>query len=116
MKKTDMKFINDNKQAAATIITGILLITGAVMDIIDYDYAYIFFAAGALIAIIQSFTFAYKNRSTDIRISRLHRINFLASLTLGIGAYMMYINSNSWVAMLILYVLITLFLAIRWKE
>lgn len=111
-----MKFINDTKQAIATISSGILLITGAILEIIDYKYAFIFFASGALIAIVQAFMVAYYNRTSDIRIGRLHRINFIASITLGIGAYMMYNDSNSWVAMLILYIAITLFLAIRWKE
>ena len=111
-----MKFINDKGQAIATIISSILLIAGAVMDIINAEYAYIPFGAGALVAIVQSFLFAYNNKTTDIRIGRLHRINFISTLTLGIGAYMMYIHSTSWVAMLILYVVLQLFLAIRWKE
>lgn len=108
-----MQFINDKKQAVLTISSGLLLVIGAVMNMAGNDYDFCVFGAGALIAIVQSFVFAYKNRTTEIRISRLHRINFLSTLTLGIGAYMMFTHSNSWVAMLILYVLIQIFLAIR---
>ncbi len=108
-----MQFINDKQQAILTISSGLLLIIGAIMNMAGSDYDFWFFGAGALIAIVQAFISAYKNRTTDIRISRLHRINFLSSLTLGIGTYMMFTHSNSWVAMLILYVLIQLFLAIR---
>lgn len=111
-----MKFIDHPLDACMTISGCLLVITAAILDFQNISIDFWLMAAGALIIIVQAFMIAWKNRTTDIRISRLHRINFMSSLTLGIGAYMMYTNSNSWVAMIILYVAIQIFLAFRWKE
>lgn len=111
-----MKFIDDRQQALCTICSSALLIIGTVLDFANNDADFWFFGAGALIAIVQAFVFAYTHRTSDIRISRLHRINFMSTLTLGIGTYMMATKSNSWVAMLVLYIVLQLFLAFRWKE
>ncbi len=111
-----MKFIDHPLDALLTVSGTLLVITAAILDFTHVGIDFWFMAAGALIIIVQAFMLAWNNRTTDIRLSRLHRINFMSTLTLGIGAYMMYINSASWVAMIILYIAIQIFLTFRWKE
>ena len=114
-----MEFIADKKNAIATIISYLLLITGIVLIFfksIPILVPAIVFGIGTLIANIEAFYIAIKNKTTDIRISRLHRINFLSTLTLDIATAMIYTGSTSWVAMVILFVLLKVFLVVRWEE
>ncbi|MCM1034736.1 MAG: hypothetical protein NC038_06065 [Paludibacter sp.] len=95
---------------------GLLLLLGAVLAVFDVPFAVWIFAAGALLAVVQAFLYALRNRSDNWREARLHRLNFVASLFLGIAAWFMYKENNAWVVMLLLYALLVLFLSFRGKK
>ncbi len=100
---------------ALIIVFGVLLLAGAVMDLLRVPYAEIFFSVGAFLAVVQAFVYAITNKTDDIRQARLHRLNFVASLFLGIAAYFMWIESSNWVVFTLVYVVIVLFLSFRAK-
>lgn len=97
-------------------VFGALLVAGALLKTFDLPFAEWVFAAGAVLAIIQSFTFAMQHKTQDLRQSRLHRLNFIASLFPGIGAWLMWVDENSWVVMLIVYIVLVTFLSFRGKS
>ncbi len=107
----------------ALIITyGVLLVVGASFFMFDVPYAQCLFAAGAFLAVVQTFIYAMQHKDdktgdtkVDLQQARLHRLNFVASLFLGVAAWMMWINDSSWVAPVIIYVVITLYLSFRAK-
>lgn len=94
---------------------GTLLTAGALLHIVNMQYAPYVFSAGAAMAVVSAFLQAWQNRTDDIRRNRLFRIQFLNSLVLVLAAYLMFTGSNSWVVMLLLYALISLFLSTRFK-
>lgn len=96
-----------------TIVFALLLLSGAVLFMFDVPYAEYVFALGALLSIVQSFLYAIQNRSVDCRIQRLHRLGFVASLFLGIAAWLMFMGNNSWVPFVLIYALVVFFLSFR---
>lgn len=106
------------KRLHTTLVTvfGALLLTGALLQTFDLPFAEWVFSTGALLAVVQSFGFAMQNKTDNRRESRLHLLNFVASLFLGVAAWMMWVDSNSWVVMLLCYVVVVLFLSFRGKD
>ncbi len=91
----------------------VLLVIGAILTVADKPIGFYPFALGALLAVAQTFTFALQNKSQDIRISRLHRINFLIATVLIIAACLMWFENNGWVVMVFLYCILTLYISFR---
>lgn len=91
----------------------VLLVIGALLTVADNPIGFYPFAVGALLAVAQTFTFALQNKSQDIRISRLHRINFLTATVLIIAACLMWFENNGWVVMVFLYCILTLYISFR---
>lgn len=91
----------------------VLLVIGALLTVADNPIGFYPFAVGALLAVAQTFTFALQNKTQDIRISRLHRINFLTATVLIIAACLMWFENNGWVVMVFLYCILTLYISFR---
>ncbi len=91
----------------------VLLVIGAILTVADNPIGFYPFAVGALLAVAQTFTFALQNKTQDIRISRLHRINFLTATVLIIAACLMWFENNGWVVMVFLYCILTLYISFR---
>jgi len=91
----------------------VLLVIGAILTIADNPIGFYPFAVGALLAVAQTFTFALQNKTQDIRISRLYRINFLTATVLIIAACLMWFENNGWVVMAFLYCILTLYISFR---
>ena len=96
-------------------VFAVLLVAGAALYMFDIPYAEYIFAAGAVLAIVQAFVYAIQNRTDDRRISRLHRLQFVATLFLGVAAWMMFMHNTSWVPFVLIYALIIFFLSFRQK-
>ncbi len=94
-------------------VFALLLIAGALLFTLDIPYAEYVFAAGAVLAIMQAFVYALQNKTDDRRIARLHRLNFVASLFLGVAAWLMFMHNTSWVPFVLIYALIVFFLSLR---
>ena len=106
-----------NKRLHTILISvyALLLVVGAMLFTFDVKYSEYVFAAGAVMAIFQSFMYAIENKTDDRRIARLHRLNFIATLFLGVAAWMMFIKSSSWVPFVLIYALIVFYLSFRGK-
>jgi len=97
------------------ITAGTIIILGAFAKLFDIEYApYIFSVGAALLIFIQS-KYAFDSKKLDARQQRLTRIGLLTSLMLGIAAYLMFTNSNSWVVAVLIYALSSFFLSFRGK-
>ncbi len=96
-------------------VFAVLLVVGAVLFTLDIPYSEYIFAAGALVAMVQAFLYAIQNKTDDKRTARLHGLNFVATLFLGVAAWFMFIHSTSWVPFVLIYALIVFFLSFRVK-
>ncbi|MBR1808922.1 MAG: hypothetical protein IJ776_06010 [Paludibacteraceae bacterium] len=94
-------------------VFAVLLVAGAVLYMFDIPFAEYVFALGAVLAIVQSFVYALQNRTDDRRIARLHRLNFVATLFLGVAAWLMFMRNTSWVPFVLIYAVIVFFLSFR---
>ena len=101
------------KQNLLVALFAVLLVAGALLFSLDVPYAEFVFAAGALLAVIQAFVYAIQHRTTDRRTARLHRLNFLATLSLGVAAWLMIRHNTSWVPFVLIYALVVFFLSFR---
>ncbi len=114
--------MDDKLHKYLIMVYGALLVAGAALFMFDVPYAQCFFSVGAFLAVVQTFTYAMQHKDdttgdkkTDIQQARLHRLNFVASLFLGIAAWMMWIDETSWVVFVLIYVVLTLYLSFRSK-
>lgn len=95
------------------ITAGTLIILGAFAKLFNIIYApYIFSIGSGLLIFIQGKN-AFESSKAESRQQRLARIGFLTSLLLGLAAYFMFTGSNSWVVMVLIYALSSLFLSFR---
>lgn len=95
------------------IFAGTIIILGAFARLFDIKYApYIFSVGAALLIFIQGKN-AFEGKDEDKRQQRLARIGFFTSLMLGLSAYLMFTNSNSWVVLVLIYALSSFFQSFR---
>ena len=98
------------------IAGAILAFGGALIKLLEPGIpgTYIF-TAGAVILLVVQFINVLKTKNADMRIKRLNRILLLATALLGVAAYMMFANpvSESWVVMVLLYAVLSVFLTFR---
>lgn len=96
------------------LMAGVLLLAGALCEMLSVTYGWIVFSAGALTTVICR---VMTNKSfDDFRLRRLQRIQFIAMLLLVFSAWLMYKDNNAWVITLILYALFDLIVAFRWPK
>ena len=95
------------------ISAGIITLIGAITEIINVEYAPFIFAFGTLLLVYSHIQSALSVSDDDFRMRRLSRIGFISSLMLVIAAYLMFTGSNSWVAFLLIYAVVTFFLSFR---
>jgi len=108
-----MKKINSTAVKGIIISFHVLLVAGALLKMFDVMYAWAVFAAGAVVAISFALRIAVENKTNDFRQSRLLRLHFLASLFLGVGAYLMSIDNTAWVVMLLVYAVLEFYFSFR---
>ena len=94
-------------------IGGLLVLSGAAFQFFDFDFAKYVFAAGTLILIVVQSIYLMQAKHKNVRIQRIVRMMFFATLLLGIGVYLMFILDDRWVIMVLIYALVSVFLAWR---
>lgn len=94
---------------------GLATIAGAVSQLLNLSYAPYIFAFGAVLLILNQLIVVVEDKDGDFRTKRLARLSLLASLLLGLAAYLMFTESNSWVVAVLMYALISIFLSFRGK-
>lgn len=95
------------------ILAGTLTILGAFAKLFDLIYAPYVFSIGAGILIFLHGKDAFDKGKADKRNQRLSRIGFFTSLMLGLAAYFMFTGSNSWVVMVLIYALNSIYQSFR---
>ncbi|MFV0392309.1 MAG: hypothetical protein ACK5KP_10575 [Paludibacteraceae bacterium] len=105
--------MNNHSIKIAHGLGGFLLLMGAAFQFFEFDFAKFIFAAGVIILIAVQAVYLLRVRHADIRTQRVMRIMFFITLLLGVGAYLMFIRDDRWVIVLLLYALVSVFLAFR---
>lgn len=90
-----------------------LTILGCIIKLFDITYAPYVFSVGAAFLIYLQLKHFADNRKSDIRQKRLSRNGLLSGLLLALAAYLMFTGSNSWVVVVLIYALSSLFLSFR---
>jgi len=97
------------------------ILAGLILKIAEVEYALYVFAVGSLLVIMHQILLASTlintaNSQNNSILHRQHRLGIFSSLFLAIAVYFMYINSNSWIVMLLIYAITTLYLSFRIKQ
>lgn len=92
---------------------GVLVVAGALFQFFDFGFANYIFGAGALMLIIVQAIYLSQVRNEDIRTQRIVRLMFLFTFLLGFGTYLMFTGDDRWVILLLIYAVVSVFLAWR---
>ena len=92
---------------------GVLVLAGAAFQFFDFSFAKYVFAVGTLLLIIVQSTYLSNVRNENIRIQRIVRMMFFVTLLLGFGVYLMFSNDDRWVLLILIYAVVSVFLACR---
>ena len=95
-------------------IAGILLvIAGSFGFFLDLLYFRFVFGVGALFVILNQLIVMFNTRNPDFRQKRLLRMNLMLSLMLALATYSMFDGTTLWIAVVLIYALVTLFMSFR---
>jgi TRAP-type uncharacterized transport system fused permease subunit len=89
------------------ILSGILLLTGAISYLPHWYYAPYLYAFGAAGVTVSFMTAEY--HGLNFRERRLHRINVIASIMIVISSFFMFRSHNGWVVFLLIAALLMLY-------
>lgn len=92
---------------------GLLVLAGALFQFFEFEFAKYVFAVGTVMLIAVQAYYLNNGRNEGIRLQRIFRIMFLVTLLLGFGVYLMFKGDDRWVVILLLYALVSAFLAFR---
>ena len=98
------------------IAAAVLLVVGGIAAVFDQFWGYVVFSAAASLTIAHSILFALNNKTDDVRKARLQRLYFICTLFLGVAAWLMFVNNNAWVVMILIFAVTTFFLSFRGKN
>ncbi|MHB9056719.1 MAG: hypothetical protein ACYC2P_11300 [Paludibacteraceae bacterium] len=108
--------MNKRTLNTAQLIGSLLTFAGAALQLFEFEFSKYVFASGALSLIVVFFIYNYLARNENSLVRRHHRLMMFATLFLGIGAYLMFTNKGSWVVMVLIYALISVYLSFRGVE
>ena len=95
-------------------ISAVLVLTGAVLYLSQWEYAPWLFAFGAAGITVCYLTLPYK--SSDYRMRRLQRINVLAGIAMIAASVFMFKQQMAWVALLLISAMLQLYTSFAMKE
>ena len=108
-----------NKQILRSLFpTGAFIITIASLLQIFTELGFMayLYSIGAIVLILYHAFMAFDNVNVSALTTRQYRIGFFASLFLGLASYFLFVESNSWGVMTLIYAVITFYLSFRIKE
>ncbi|MDX9748428.1 MAG: hypothetical protein RBT57_07990 [Paludibacter sp.] len=106
--------MNDNKLIKQALVLSFLaLVAGSLMHFFELTVGKFVFGGGAAIIILIQLIFLLKEPAEGFRAQRLQRMNFMVSLVLALGVYSMVEGTTLWIAAILIYALVTLFLSFR---
>lgn len=95
------------------IAGGIAAFLGSLLHFFVQETGKYVFAVGAILLIALPVIDMIKNNRTDFREHRIQRMNVMVSLLLGLATWSMFDGSSLWVASILIYALVVLFLSFR---
>lgn len=108
MTKNNLTFI----QFAGSL----LILIGAALKFFQFEFANYIFATGAAFLIgLQIFHLSKSGEEADLQKRRQHRLMLFVTLFLGVAVYFMFTEKNTWVPLVLVYALASLFLSFRNK-
>ncbi len=95
----------------------ILVVVGATVRLFEADFPVFkyLFSLGAIILIVVAFIHHHQARNEDIRVQRQYRMMLFATAFLGVAGYLMFLNDERWVVLVLMYAVISVFLSFRGK-
>jgi len=91
----------------------VCVITGSLGHFCENPFFKFLFGAGALLVIVSQTINAVRNTENDFRKKRLVRMNLMLSLMLALATYSMFDGTTLWVAIVLIYALVTLIMSFR---
>ena len=114
MNKNIGKITENPKIIQYLYVGGILcIIAGSFGHFFERDYFKYLFGLGSLCVIASQLMVIFRNRETDFRSKRLNRMSMMLSLMLVLATYSMFAGTTLWIAVVLIYALVTLFLSFR---
>ncbi|MEA4937190.1 MAG: hypothetical protein VB102_11185 [Paludibacter sp.] len=98
---------------AAYVVGIILVIAGSLGHFFEIPFFKYIFGAGSVMVIISQMINAYKDKDSDFRKRRLVRMNLMLSLMLALATYSMFDGTTLWIAVVLIYALVTLVMSFR---
>ncbi|MDD4489068.1 MAG: hypothetical protein PHD30_01030 [Paludibacter sp.] len=108
------KDIRKNNYIQYLYVGGILLIiTGSLGHFFNQPFFKYIFGAGSLILIVKQLIEMFNTVSPDFRQKRLLRMNLMLTLMLALATYSMFDGTTLWIAVVLIYALVTLYMSFR---
>lgn len=98
---------------ATHLLGGVLTLCGVALDFLRNEKSKWLFIAGVAILVIVQLFYMFQTKTDDIRKKRLLRLMFLSTVLLGIAAYLMYMGNGYWLVLVLIYALLSIYLATR---
>lgn len=92
---------------------GVLVLTGALFQFFEFDFSKFIFGTGSLMLIVVQAIYLSQVRNEDIRTQRIVRLMSFITLLLGLGTYLMFTRDDRWVILVLIYAVVSVFLAWR---
>jgi hypothetical protein len=90
-----------------------IVIVASLAHFFRFDPAKYFFSAGAILLIAERLIVMFRAADIDFRKQRLQRMQLMLSLVLALAAWSMFEGTTLWIAAVLIYALVTLFLSFR---
>jgi len=102
------------KVLSAIYVTGfVIVIIASLAHFFQFGLAKYFFSAGAILLIAERLIVMFRETGSDFRMQRLQRMQLMLSLVLALAAWSMFDGTTLWVAAVLIYALVTIFLSFR---
>jgi hypothetical protein len=95
------------------VVGSFALVAGSLLHFFDQSYGMYVFGVGAFILILFQLIVLLRDPATGFREQRVQRMNFMVSLVLALAVYSMVEGTTLWIAAVLIYALVTLFLSFR---
>lgn len=99
----------------AQLVASLFVLVGVGMKFADISSAVYLFSVGVLGLFVLQIMYAVETKDAPLQVKRIAGLMFVATVMLGLGAYLMFVGSGYWVVMVLLYALISFYLSFRGK-
>lgn len=113
MSNTRNTYSNVKFLQSAYVAGIIFVITGSLGHFFELPLLKYVFAIGTLLVIISQLIIFMKNREADFRKRRQLRLNVMLGLMLALATYSMFDGTTLWIAVVLIYALVTLVMSFR---